>query len=267
LLVVGEWMPVKLFLNDGHVLKLVESKGLDKSSGWWNSISAADVDRDGDLDLILGNLGCNSKFKTDTTGLVKLYVNDFDKNGSSDPVFAFTKDGVDYPLNMRNDLLSQMTSYRKHFVYHKDYASKSIEEIFDEELLKSAQVSVLQAEKTSILINHERNGFELRPLPVEAQFAPVYASFSQDVNRDGMDDLILGGNLFAVKPEAGRYDAMHGLVLLGNGKGNYEVLSSIRSGVALQGEIRHINTLKSGQKAQLIVIRNNDHVVLYHLRE
>jgi hypothetical protein len=266
LMIVGEWLPVKLFLNDGRTLKSAEVKGLENSSGWWNRISTGDVDRDGDLDFILGNLGCNSKFKSDSSGSVKLFVNDFDKNGSVDAVFAYTSNGVDYPLTSRNDLLSQMTSYRKNFVYHKDYAGKSIQEIFGDKLLRDASVHELRHPETSILINHEKNGFELKPLPVEAQFAPVYAMLYEDVDKDGFEDLILGGNLYGVKPEAGRYDAIPSLVLRGNGRGQFKIMSSETAGIRIQGQLRHIDTLKAGKKTLLVFLRNNDRVVIAHYR-
>lgn len=264
LIVVGEWMKITFFRNENGNLKLDETTGLDKSSGWWNTIKPADIDGDGDLDFVLGNLGKNTKFKASPSSPVLAYINDFDKNGSVEPVYALYNNGKEYPLALRQELVKQMSVLKKKLLFYKDFATKSLTDIFDQKLLDEAVRLEFDEPHTSLLINNGKNGFELKKLPVEAQFSPVYAIECFDVNKDGNNDIILGGNLFAAKPEVGRYDAMHGLVLLNDGKGEFNALSSSKSGLNIKGEIRHIRELKSKNQDVLAFIRNNDSVVFYN---
>ena len=264
LLVVGEWMPVTLFLNDGK--KLSKSKdvpGLSGTEGWWNKIKELDVDQDGDLDFIIGNLGLNSFFKPTANEPVSLYVSDFDKNGSIEPIFTFSKKGREYPYALRQDIIKQINSLKKEFVFYKDYADKSVDEIFDEDVLqKATKLNFVQPE-TSLLLNEGSKGFILKSLPVQAQFSPVYGIEVFDVDGDHLDDVLLGGNLFAVKPEVGRYDALRGLVLKNKGGGNFSAQTGMESGLKINGEIRHIGILSSGRKKTIIFVRNNDTILFY----
>ena len=243
--------PITIFKNDGKDLTKVDSvAGLEKSDGWWNKIKEMDVDKDGDLDFIIGNLGLNSFFKPSASEPVSLYVSDFDKNGSIEPIFTFSKNGREYPFALRQDIIKQLNSLKKEFVFYKDYADKSVDEIFDEDLLqKATKLNFFQPE-TSLLLNEGPKGFTLKHLPVEAQVSPVYAIEVFDVDGDGLDDVLLGGNLFAVKPEVGRYDALRGLVLKNNGGGNFSVQTGMESGLKIDGEIRHIGILSNGRKKQ-----------------
>jgi hypothetical protein len=264
LMMAGDWLPLTVFKNDGKQLMKVENvPGLVKSDGWWNAIEAADIDGDGDTDFVAGNLGLNSKFKPTTEQPLALYVNDFDQNGSIEPIFAFTKNGVEYPMALRQEAVKQMSSLKKKFVYYKDYADKSMTEVYDETLLKQATVHKFYEPRTVLLINNGEHGFERKPLPVQAQFSPVYGISIQDVNADAKLDLILGGNLSAVKPEAGRYDALYGLVLEGDGTGNFKVLNSRQSGIQITGEVRHIKSLNTGKGKLLSFVRNNNSIKFY----
>lgn len=263
LMLVGEWMPVTIFTNDGKKLTRVENiPGLDKSEGWWNRIKAADIDKDGDTDFVLGNLGLNSFFTPSRNEPMALYVNDFDKNGSVEPIFAFTQGDKEYPFALRQDIIQQISALKKEFVFYKDYADKSIPEIFEGNSLAKAHKLNFYEPHTSLLINEGAN-FRLEQLPVEAQYAPVYGIEVSDVNGDNLEDIILGGNLFAVKPQVGRYDAMHGLVLQNQGKARFKALSSLESGLKIGGEIRHISTLKTSGENAIVFIRNNNTVQLY----
>jgi hypothetical protein len=266
LLIVGEWMPVTLFLNDGKQLKKTSLAELNKTEGFWNTIHPADLDGDGDIDFVLGNLGLNSKFKPSLEKPLSVYVNDFDQNGSIEPVYAFLKDGKEYPLALRQDIVKQMSSLKKKFVYYKDYADKSIADIFDKNLLERATKLNAYEGRTCLLINNNGH-LQLEPLPIEAQASPVFAVEVLDVNGDHHPDILMGGNLFAVKPEIGRYDAMHGLVLLGNGKGKFTATSSLESGLKIEGEVRHIAALESKNTTFIAFIRNNNTVQFYTIRK
>ncbi len=264
LLIVGEWMPVTVFLNDGKKLvRKYNVTGAVRSDGWWNCIKSGDLDGDGDIDFVLGNLGLNSKFKPTQEHPVSLLVNDFDRNGSTEPIFAFERKGSLYPFALRQDLIKQMSSIKRKFLYYKDYANKSLPDIFDADLLQKATKLSFHEGRTSLLINKGASGFELRPLPVEAQFSPVYGIELFDIDGDGDDDIFLGGNLFSVKPEIGRYDALTGLVLRNQGSNNFIAMSSHESGIKVQGEVRHIAILKGRKKSTVAFVRNNDSMVFY----
>jgi hypothetical protein len=264
LIVVGEWMPVTIFLNDGKRLRKNENiKGLEDSDGLWNRIKEADLDKDGDVDFVLGNLGRNSKFRPSGESPITLYVNDFDENGSIEPIFAYEQDGVKYPFALRQDLIKQMSGLKKKFVYYKDYAGHSITEIFDEEILEQSPPLNFSHSATSVLINEGDNTFLLTPLHGQAQVAPVYGIAIEDIDNDNHLDIILGGNLFGVKPEVGRYDALRGLILKGNGNGDFQPLTSFESGLNIEGEVRHIALLRGKSDKKFAFVRNDNSLKLF----
>lgn len=264
LIIVGDWMPITIFSNNGKSFTKVENvTGLDKTEGLWNRIKPADLDGDGDVDFVLGNLGLNSKLTASQDHPLWLKVNDFDQNGSIEPVFAFEKQGKQFPMALRQDIIKQMSSLKKKFLHYEQYASKSLDEIFDQKLVEQSTNLQIRDVRSSVLINRGDSSFELRSLPPEAQVSPVYAIEIQDLDGNGTNDVVLGGNLFAVKPEIGRYDALHGLVLLGDGKGDFKSLSANQSGLSIKGEIRHLKFLKMGSSTTLAVARNNDEMTFY----
>jgi hypothetical protein len=264
LLVVGEWMPITLFMNDGkRLLKVDKLAGCEKSDGWWNRIEAADIDKDGDEDFVLGNLGLNSYFKPTAAEPISLYISDFDKNGSIEPIFVHSRDGKEFTYALRQDIIKQLTFLKKEFVFYKDYADKSLTDIFDDAALKRARKLNFFQPRTSLLINNGASGFTIKPLPVEAQYAPVFGIEITDLDGDELEDIILAGNLFAVKPEVGRYDALRGLVLKNTGSANFKALTSIEAGVSINGEVRHIASLKNNNKKTIAFIRNNNTVLFY----
>jgi hypothetical protein len=266
LLIVGEWMPITLFKNDGKKLSKVENiVGFEKTEGWWNCIKATDIDDDGDEDFILGNVGLNSKFKPTPESPIVLYVNDFDRNGSVEPIFAFKQGNAEYPFALRQDIIKQMSSLKKQFVYFKDYANKSLTDIFDAKLLRNATALKFYEPNTSLLINNSTSGFELKHLPLEAQFSPVYGIEVVDMDGDNHNDIVMGGNLFGVKPEAGRYDAMQGLILKNDGRENFTTISSSQSGLKITGEVRHITLINSKKQTSIAFIRNNSSVLFYRI--
>jgi hypothetical protein len=260
-------MPVTLFLNDGKSLKKSATPGLDKSNGWWNTVRAGDLDGDGDTDFVLGNLGLNSKFKPTPDQPITLLVNDFDQNGSIEPIFTFERDGKLYPYALRQEMVKQMSSLKKKFLYYKDYANKSVDQIFDPALLDKATRLTFTEGHSSILINDGPRGFTLNALPVEAQLSPVYGVALLDLDADKDLDIVMGGNLFAVKPEVGRYDAMKGLVLRNEGGNRFVPLSSRESGIDVRGEIRHVMPLKDKSTDLFAFVRNNNTIVFYKSRK
>ena len=267
LIIVGEWMPFTFFQNkNGHFTKIQTPAGLKNSTGWWNSLEAADLDQDGDIDFVAGNLGSNSKFKTTSDSSLSLYVSDFDQNGSLEAIYAYKANGKDYPIPLRQDLVKQLNSLKKKFLYYKDYAGKTMEEVFSPEQLKGAKILRADNLESSIIINKGSGDFSIASLPMEAQLAPIYGIETDDVNHDGYIDIILGGNLFAVKPEVGRYDATQGLILLGSKKGEYVPVRSADSGLNVNGEVRAVNLVHIGKEKFIFFARNNDSLKFYKIK-
>jgi hypothetical protein len=261
LIVVGEWMPIKVFINHKGVFK-DESKDYIKfeSSGWWNKIYAADMDGDGDLDLVIGNCGLNTQFHVSEKEPFQLYYKDFDNNGSVDPILCYYIDGVAYPANSRDDLTEQLPSLKKKFLEYHQYANATIHDLFSDEQLKDARLLTATMMQTIYLENRGSQGFRIHALPKEAQYAPIYAITSVDANNDGIKDLLLAGNNTWSRIKYGRYSANHGVLLTGDGKGNFTYVPQWQSGLNLRGNVRSMQVLPAKNKIEIILGTNNDTV-------
>lgn len=263
LVLVGDWMPVRIFLNDGKQLTEKIVTGLTGTNGWWNVVKIHDIDKDGDLDFLIGNLGKNSTFKPSAQSPVRLYINDFDNNGSLEPIITYHKNGKEYPKAFRKDLLKQMSSLKKRFLYYEDYAGKTITEVFNPALLDKAEKHTAYLASSGVLINEGTNGFRFIEFPAIAQVAPVYAIETADITGDGSVEIILGGNLYRVKPEVGRLDGNAGVVLNYNPNTGFAVLHCSDTGFCPSGETRHIKVMKSGKSRMVACARNNDSVLFF----
>ena len=262
LIVVGDWMPVTILKYvDG---KLKKTSEIANSSGWWNCLTVADLNGDGKLDLIAGNNGLNSKIKADVDHPAKLYVSDFYNNGQVECIPVYYKtDGKAYPFNLHDDIIKQMPYLKKKFLRYDAYAGKSIEEIFTPEELDKASVLTVNQTQTCVFYNNGKGGFNIQPLPIRAQFSPVYSILVTDINNDGIKDLFLGGNFYGLKPEVGRYDSSYGVTLLGNSKHWFDYLPPANSGLFIKGEVRDISQIGTKNGKQIIVARNNDALQLF----
>ena len=264
LMVVGEYMPVKVFINENGKFKdNTVQAGLSKSSGWWNRIEGADLDHDGDMDFVVGNHGLNSRFRATAEKPVCMYVNDFDDNGTIEQIVCTYNGEKSYPMVLRHDLVNQIPSLKKKYLKYDNYKDQSITDIFTpEQMAKAVKLDAYEL-ATSVLINDGRGNFLLKHLPVEAQFSDVYGIELSDFNQDGNQDILLGGNLFKAKPEVGRYDASYGLYLIGDGKGGFTPINSRESGIRIEGEVRDIISIQVGQRQVTLVARNNASIVAY----
>jgi enediyne biosynthesis protein E4 len=204
LLVVGEWMPVTLFKNNKGKLTKQEVPELRYSSGWWNCLYAADLDKDGDEDYLLGNWGLNSKLKAGTKAPLRLYVADWDGNGETDPILAFYKSDQYYPFLGKADLEKRLPYIKKKYLDYTEIAGKTVAEIFGEKAIEKARVLNAFTLQSSVLWNIDGH-FLLEPLPTALQQAPVFA-FSRSSHRP--EQFIAGGNFYEVSPYEGRYDAL-----------------------------------------------------------
>jgi len=262
LLVVGEYMPVKVFIQQaGKLVDKTDVCKLEKSNGWWNTIKAADLDRDGDLDFVVGNHGLNSRFKASFDKPVSMYINDFDKNGTVEQIVCTFNGDKSYPLTLRHDLTVQIPSLKKKFLKYESFKDQTITDIFTPQEMEKAMKLEVYELSSSILINDGQGGLSLKPLPIEAQFSMTYAIAVEDFDHDGNLDLVLGGNLYSVKPEVGRYDASYGTFLKGDGKGNFVSVPSGKSGLFLDGEVRDLTTIEVGGQKYLLAARNKDTMV------
>ena len=261
LIMVGEWMGIKLFENDNFNFKEISKDvGLKNTSGWWNRIVSSDIDNDGDVDFIVGNHGLNSRFKASKEEPISCYVNDFDKNGSIEQVISIYNQNKSYPLALRHDLIEQLPHLKKKYVYYKDYKSQTIDNIFTAEELKNSIIHKVTMLESVLLINDGNASFKIKPLPKESQFAPIYAISASDFDKDGVVDLVLGGNLFNVKPEIGSYDASYGQFLKGKGNCDFTVYGMDESGIFLDGEIRDFKIINNKENNILLVSKNNSTV-------
>jgi enediyne biosynthesis protein E4 len=266
LVVAQDWGEIVVFSNTPN--HTFTATPVPQTAGWWNRLHTADVDADGDLDLVAGNLGYNSRLKVSEQQPAQLYTNDFDRNGSVEQVITcFAEDGRSYPMVLKTDLQKQLPSIKTRFVKFADYAGKAIQDVFTSEQLTDATVRKATQAATSLLINDGKGQFTLQALPVEAQFAPVHGIETLDVNADGKLDIVLAGNFFDCLPEIGRYDASYGLVLTGNGKGGYKPMKAAESGFMVKGQVRSLRKLKTlNQKSLLFCAKNNDNAQVFGLK-
>ncbi len=266
LVVAGEWMPIRIYRNsgDGRLLETTEAAGLGGSSGLWNRIVAADLDDDGDEDLVAGNLGLNTKLRANPDQPMTLYVSDFDRNGSVEQVLFYYSGRDSYPIALRGELLKQLNTLKKKYVTYADFAEQTAADIFSEdELAKSIRREVRTLE-SSLFENLGNGTFKRHTLPFEAQLAPVFGILPLDVTADGAKDILLAGNFFEVQPSVGRMDASYGVVLGGSGGLSFTSIGSRESGFRVEGQARHLATLSHAGRGRLIVVaRNNDSTQLF----
>ncbi|WP_345158972.1 VCBS repeat-containing protein [Pontibacter saemangeumensis] len=258
LLLAGEWMPLTLLKNkSGRFVNATPGSGLQHAVGWWNSLVAGDFDKDGDMDYIGGNFGLNSDYKASPEEPVTVTAKDFDNNGSIDPVLGRYLMGKNYPAHPRDAMTDQMVSLRRKFQTFEQYASVGYSELFSEEELSGAIVAQSTHLQSSYIENLGSGKFSVRPLPVQAQFAPVFGMAVNDYNGDGNLDLLLTGNNYATEVNTGWYDASIGLYLQGNGKGNLAPARATRSGFFVDTDAKGLAELALPNGKSMILSASN----------
>ncbi|WP_286755014.1 VCBS repeat-containing protein [Roseivirga sp. UBA838] len=253
LIVVGEYMGIEIFLNTNGQFRKSTPANLARLKGWWNVVHAADVNGDGRMDFIVGNHGLNSRFKASEEQPIALFVKDFDSNGTLDPILSkYMANGKAYPYGLRHNLIDQIKSLKKVLPDYKTFKDMSVRDIFTPAQMEGV-MEIKATEMTSVLVlNKGQMNFEVTELPTEAQVSPVYAIATGDFDADGDTDILLGGNLYSVKPEVGRYDASYGTFLKNTGNGRF-VAAKPQEGFLVEGEVRDIEVFENF----VLIARNN----------
>jgi hypothetical protein len=268
LLVVGEFMAVTVFRNTGSGFVKLTDTGLESFPGWFNAVSGADFDKDGDIDYVAGNLGLNNLYHTSPERPLKVYAKDFDQNGSIEAVLScYTKaeDGTlqEYPVHFWDDLNSQSPKFRKQFASFREFASTSTGDFFSTGDLAGALILKASHMASSFIENLGNHKFRLSPLPAMAQIGPVNGILIDDFDLDNNLDVIVTGNDYGNEPTYGPYDAMTGLILLGDGRNGFKEMSITKSGLFVDGDAKALARLHGSDKDLYIATQNKDSIMVF----
>ncbi len=260
LIITGHWMGIEVWINKtNHFEKDTSFNHNTGQHGLFNTLTASDIDGDGDIDILAGNQGLNNQFITSTTEPMQMYYSDFDDNGTSEPVITYYIDHKPWPIYSRDDLMQQIPSYNKRFLQYSDYARAGMEDIFGEKLKTAMHYTASQM--SSLLLENTGSSFTEHVLPMQAQWYPIYSITVVDVNGDGKLDIVTGGNQTYSRIKFGAYSSGNGDVFINKGDLNFERLSPWKSGIKIYGDVRNVLLLDH----QLIFGINDQQTLAYHL--
>ncbi len=259
LIVVGEWMPISVYRNNsGKFEDITEELNLQNTNGWWNTISSADFDGDGDNDFVIGNLGLNIKYKASESEPFKVFLKDFDDNGTHDVYLAYYDgDGVCYPVRGRECSSQQLPFVKKEFPNYATFSVATVDEVLGERK-EGAITKEVKIFESIYLENNGDNGFVIKALPNEAQISPIFGIVPFDWNNDGHLDLLTAGNYYEREVETTRSDAGIGNILFGDGAGNFTAVNSTLTGLKAYKDVREVKLIKDAESNPLIIIANNN---------
>ena len=262
LIVSCEWGGIYAFINNkGSFTKKI----LTDKKGWWNFILPVDINNDGNIDLIVGNLGLNSRLHASDKEPVRLYYNDFDDNGKKEQILTYYLNGKEIPFANKDELTKQMPVIKKKFLYAADFANATLEEIFTKEKLREAQLLTANYFSNSVLINQGNLNFTIEALPWEAQLSPMHDAQIVDANGDNLPDILLAGNYYDNNIQMGRYDADYGTLLINKGNGKFE--TEKLNGLQIKGQVRHIKPILIKQQQSFILAKNNDSIQIIQFKK
>ncbi len=266
LIIVGDWITPKIFKFQNQKVQEVNT-GLETFSGFWGALKVVDIDKDGDLDLVLGNIGENFALKANVQNPLKLWVNDFDDNNEIDKILTKTINGNDIPVFLKREMMEQFPTLKAKSLKHVDYAKKTIQDLFNEQKLSKSQQMQVNTLKSMIAINNGKGKFTVKPLPLEAQLSSINAINIEDVNFDGQPDLLLAGNFTGFIPQFTRLDAFRGVVLENKTKGEFKAIKNSKSGFITVGEVRELKKVRFGNKNIVISLSNNMKPQIFELKK
>lgn len=260
LMVVGEFMPITLFHNNQGKLTYVdpEKSGLSNTNGWWNSLAGGDFDNDGDIDYLLGNLGLNNRYNVSDETPVSIYAKDFDKDGKMDPVMSYFIDGEEYIVHSRDEIIGQINAMRARFKTYESYSDVTFEQAFLPEEIEGSYILRSTLFESSFLENQGDGRFAVKALPKDCQMGPIEGIIVDDFDGDGALDALLTGNSYTTEVSTGRYDAIKGIVLKGNGKGQFASMSTARSGFLNDWDTSGLSKLTKADGNLYVLSANND---------
>lgn len=262
LVVVGDWMePVVYTYRNNRFEEVITN--LKGRFGWWQSVAASDLDKDGKDDLVLGNIGENFYLQPDSANPVKLWVYDFNSNGKQEKIVSRSVNGRDLPVFTKKELTDQIPALKKQNLRHEQYADRSMQELFGAELLAKAQQLQFNYNSSIIAWNKGEGVFDLVELDLPIQLSSVNAILPTDVNGDGETDLLLAGNNFSFLPQFSRLDASFGHVLINKGNRNWQYLDGCSAGLAHRGVTRALFTLKGARRKTILLVPNNEQPKLF----
>jgi hypothetical protein len=262
LVLVGEWMAPTFFRNTGGKLEKIEMPEMETLKGWYRSIAVGDFNEDGKPDLILGNHGLNTRFKTDASHPISMYLNDFDQNGAIEHLFTRQVGELQVPYTLKHELEKQIPSIRKKYMRYSNYNNEMLTDLFPQEIIDKSIRNQVNQFASGILINEGSGKFAWNELPRMAQKSWIFAINISDLNEDGHLDLLLGGNLMQAKPEVGKYDASYGEILLGKGDGTFTYWPNYQHGLKLEGDIRAIDWLS---EEEFLIVKNSGPVEIWKI--
>jgi enediyne biosynthesis protein E4 len=233
-------------------------------TGLWTKMIVHDVDKDGDADIIAGNLGLNTQLRASEKEPLRLVYKDFDNNGSIDPILNYYVQGKEYPFPSRDELLDQMYSMRSKFTTYAAYSNATLNDIFSAEDLKTAK-TITATKLESVYLENNQGKFEVHALPSEIQFSPVYAMTVVDYNHDGNMDLVVAGNQTAIRIRVGIIDANFGQLFQGDGKGNFTYVPQPLSGLNSTGDAKSLQLINIKDSPHLLIGISNVGVKTYKL--
>ena len=271
LIITGEWMPVRVFKNEtSSFTEITDQAGLSDLTGMWRSLAASDIDRDGDIDFAAGNIGLNNKYHFNATYPLNMWYADLDGNGFQDPIMGYyipAQNGKRelYPALGLGDIATQVPAIKKTYLMHKDFSTATMEDVF-----KSVEepVKLVAKEAASCWFENSGNGvFTKHQLPPEAQFAPINCMLINDYNKDGLPDILIGGNEYQAEVMTGQYDASYGLLLLAAPNKKFTALPQNKSGIFLRGDTRCMRPITIDNKPMIIAAINNSSLQVFKLNK